>query len=149
MKVKRNARVVAVQVIFQYYFSRSDIKKIITDIESLNEDSLKEQLSNFDKKLFEKIVLGVCKNEKKIQELIEKNLSKNWDYKRLDPTMRAIISLGLYELSYCLETPHKVIINEYVSIANLFFSKVNVGFINGILDNLSKTVRENERNKAY
>ena len=146
MKVKRNARVVAVQVIFQYYFSRSDIKIIIKEIESLNEDSLKERLSNFDKKLFDKIVLGVCKNEKNIQDLIEKNLSENWDYERLDPTMKAIISLGLFELSFCLETPHKVIINEYVSIANLFFSKVNTGFINGILDKLSKTVRENERN---
>ena len=146
MKAKRNARVVAVQVIFQYYFSRSDIKKIIKEIESLNEDSLKERLSNFDKKLFDKIVLGVCKNEKNIQDLIEKNLSENWDYERLDPTMKAIISLGLFELSFCLETPHKVIINEYVSIANLFFSKVNTGFINGILDKLSKTVRENERN---
>ena len=146
MKAKRNARVVAVQVIFQYYFSRSDIKIIIKEIESLNEDSLKERLSNFDKKLFDKIVLGVCKNEKNIQDLIEKNLSENWDYERLDPTMKAIISLGLFELSFCLETPHKVIINEYVSIANLFFSKVNTGFINGILDKLSKTVRENERN---
>ena len=77
MKAKRNARVVAVQVIFQYYFSRSDIKIIIKEIESLNEDSLKERLSNFDKKLFDKIVLGVCKNEKNIQDLIEKNLSEN------------------------------------------------------------------------
>ena len=30
MKVKRNARLAAVQVIFQYYFSKSDIKKIIS-----------------------------------------------------------------------------------------------------------------------
>lgn len=146
MKVKRNARIVAVQVIFQYYFSRSDIKKIIRDFESLNEDSLKEQLNNFDKKLFEKIVLGVCVNEKKIQHLIEKNLSENWLYERVDPTIRAIISLGVFELSFCLEIPHKVIINEYVSIAGLFFNKTNTGFINGILDRLSKTIRKNERN---
>lgn len=146
MKVKRNARVAAVQVIFQYYFSRADIKKIIRDFESLNEDSLKEQLNNFDKKLFEKIVLGVCANEKTIQHLIEKNLSENWLYERVDPTMRAIISLGVFELSFCLEIPHKVIINEYVSIAGLFFNKTNTGFINGILDRLSKTIRKNERN---
>ncbi len=146
MKVKRNARVAAVQVIFQYYFSRSDIKIIIRDFESLNEDSLKEQLNNFDKKLFEKIVFGVCVNEKKIQHLIEKNLSENWLYERVDPTMRAIISLGVFELSFCLEIPHKVIINEYVSIAGLFFNKTNTGFINGILDRLSKTIRQNERN---
>ena len=60
--------------------------------------------------------------------------------------MRAIISLGVFELSFCLEIPHKVIINEYVSIAGLFFNKTNTGFINGILDRLSKTIRKNERN---
>ena len=104
------------------------------------------QKCNFDKKLFEKIVLGVCVNEKKIQYLIEKNLSENWLYERVDPTMRAIISLGVFELSFCLEIPHKVIINEYVSIAGLFFNKTNTGFINGILDSLSKKIRKNERN---
>ena len=84
--------------------------------------------------------------KKKIQHLIEKNLSENWLYERVDPTIRAIISLGVFELSFCLETPHKVIINEYVSIAGLFFNKTNTGFINGILDRLSKTIRKNERN---
>ena len=34
MKVKRNARLAAVQVIFQYYFSQSDINKIISDVNS-------------------------------------------------------------------------------------------------------------------
>ncbi|MBF96594.1 MAG: N utilization substance protein B [Alphaproteobacteria bacterium MarineAlpha9_Bin4] len=146
MKVKRNARLAAVQVIFQYFFSRADIKKIIKDFDGLNEDSLKRQLNNFDKKLFEKIVFGVSINEKKIQCLIEENLSENWIYERLDPTMRAIISLGVFELNFCLKTPYKVIIDEYVSIADLFFNKTNTGFINGILDNICKIIRYNERN---
>ena len=89
MKVKRNARLAAVQVIFQYFFSRADIKKIIKDFDGLNEDSLKRQLNNFDKKLFEKIVFGVSIKEKKIQCLIEENLSENWIYERLDPTSRS------------------------------------------------------------
>ena len=143
MKVKRNARLAAVQVIFQYYFSRSDINQIIGDYKNLNDDCLKKQLNNFDSKLFPKIVLGVCKYEKEIKCLVEKNLSENWLYDRVDPTMRAIISLGVFELNYCLNTPHKVI-DEYVSIAYLF-DKTNTGFVNGILDNLYKIVRKNER----
>ena len=75
--------------------------------------------------LFEKIVLGVCKNQKNIKLFIEENLSENWFYDRVDPTMRSIISLGVYELSYCKNTPHNVIIDEYVSIAGLFFNKTN------------------------
>ena len=79
MKVKRNARLAAVQVIFQYYFSKSDINKIIGDFKNLNEDSLKN-INNFDKKLFQKIVLGVCNNQNKIKLLVEDNLSENWLY---------------------------------------------------------------------
>ena len=48
MKAKRNARVAAVQVIFQYYFSRSNIKKIIYDYQTLNDDLYEEKLSKFD-----------------------------------------------------------------------------------------------------
>ena len=146
MKVKRNARLAAVQVIFQYYFSQSNIKKIISEFGKLNNESLKEKVKKYDEKLFEKIVLGVCNNQEKIRVLIEENLSKNWIYDRVDPTMRSIISLAIFELSFCKNTPHNVILNEYVSIAGLFFNKTNTGFVNGILDNISKTIVENERN---
>lgn len=81
--------------------------------------------------------------------MIESNLSENWIYERVDPTMRAIISLGVFELTFCRNTPHKVIINEYVSIAGLFFDNSNTGFINGILDNLYKKIRINERKLPY
>ena len=74
--------------------------------------------------------MGVCENEKKIKLLIRENLSENWPYDRIDSTITAILSLGIYELSFCKETPHKVIIDEYVSISGLFFSKKNVGFVN-------------------
>ena len=68
MKVKRNARLAAVQVIFQYYFSKTDINKIISDFSKLNEDCFSQKYNN-DKKLFEKIVLGVYKNQNKIKLL--------------------------------------------------------------------------------
>ncbi len=144
MKVRRNARLAAVQVIFQYYFSKSDIKKIIREFSKLNDESFREKFDNCDKKLFEKIVLGVCDNQKKIKSLIEDNLSKSWTYERVDPTMRSIVSLGIFELSFCTNTPHSVIIDEYVSIAGLFFNKTNTGFVNGILDNISKVIIQNE-----
>ena len=146
MIAKRNARLAAVQVIFQYFFSRSNIKKILKDYEALRKDSVENKSIDYDKKLFEKIIMGVYNNEKKIRDLIEKNLSDNWPYDRVDHTMTAIISLGIYELSFCFETPHKVIIDEYVSISGLFFNKKNIGFVNGLLDKLSKLVRDNERN---
>ena len=146
MKAKRNARVAAVQVIFQYYFSRSNINKIICDYQTLNESFYEKKANKFDSKLFEKIIYGVCQNEEEIKLVIEKQLSEEWPLERVDSTMTAILSLGVYELSFCIDTPHKVIIDEYVSISGLFFNKKDIGFVNGLLDNFSKVVRSNERN---
>ncbi len=142
MKVKRNARLAAVQVIFQYYFSKADIENIVEEYHSFDFDHFQKKKSNYDKKLFTKIVSGVSKNEMNIRTLVENNLSDNWNYERIDPTMRSILSLAVYELSFCAKTPHKVIIDEYVTIAGFFFNKLNTGFINGILDNLSKKIRK-------
>ena len=66
MKAKRNARVAAVQVIFQYYFSRSNINKIICDYRTLNEGFYEEKTNKFDSKLFEKIILVYVKMKKKL-----------------------------------------------------------------------------------
>ena len=76
--------------------------------------------------------------------LIEKCLSKEWAIDRVDPTMQAIISLGIYEFVNFPYTPKNVIINEYVSIAKLYFDEGNTGFVNGILDKLGKKLRNKE-----
>ena len=47
MKVKRNARLAAVQVIFQYYFSKTDINKIISDFGKLNNVFRKSMIKSF------------------------------------------------------------------------------------------------------
>ena len=51
MKVKRNARLAAVQVIFQYYFSKTDINKIISDFGKLNTDCFSQK---YDKSFLKK-----------------------------------------------------------------------------------------------
>mgnify|MGYP003346873859 FL=1 len=79
---------------------------------------------------------------KKITKMIECNLSENWLIDRVDLTMKAIISLAIYELMIYENIPLQVIINEYVSIANQYLDKSNTGFINGILDNIAKNIRK-------
>ena len=60
---------------------------------------------------------------------------------RLDLTMMAIISLAIYELMSYENIPLQIIINEYVTISNQYLDKSNTGFINGILDNIAKNIR--------
>lgn len=140
MEVRRNSRVLAVQAIFQYFFSEQDINNIIEEFCKYRIVEKKK----CDKDFFCSLVRGVCKNEDSIKESIKNCLSKKWMISRIDTTMLAIISLGIYELAYCESVPLKVVINEYVSIASLFCSDSNTGFINASLDSLAKTLRNKD-----
>ena len=142
MDSRRNTRKVAVQAVFQFFFSKEDIKKILEEFCNYRIKEFSNYKRRYDIKFLEQIVIGVHKNEDKIIKIIECNLSDNWLVERLDLTMKAIISLAIYELINYKDTPLQVIINEYVSIANQYLDQSNTGFINGILDNIAKNIRK-------
>ncbi|MBJ57580.1 MAG: transcription antitermination factor NusB [Rickettsiales bacterium] len=137
MQARRNSRLAAVQAIFQYYFLKQDI-------ESVMEEFCKYRLiekKNYDIVFFRQLVSGVDEKQETIKKYITNSLSEKWMIERLDYTIQSIISLGIYELISCNSIPLKVVINEYVSISSLYFDDSNIGFVNGVLDNLGKIIR--------
>ena len=142
MEARRNTRRIAVQAVFQFFFSKQDINKILEEFCNYRIKEFKNYKKKYDTNFLKKVVLGVHKNEEKITKIIECNLSENWLIDRVDLTMKAIISLAIYELISYEKIPLQIIINEYVSIANQYLDKRNTGFINGILDNIAKNIRK-------
>lgn len=142
MEIRRNTRKIAVQAVFQFFFSKEDVNKILEEFCNYRIKEFKNYKKKYDTNFLKKVVLGVHKNEEKITKIIECNLSENWLIDRVDLTMKAIISLAIYELISYEKIPLQVIINEYVSIANEYLDKRNTGFINGILDNIAKNIRK-------
>ena len=142
MEAIRNTRKIAVQAVFQFFFSKEDINKILEEFCNYRIKEFKNYKKRYDTDFLKKVVVGVYQNEKKITKIIECNLSENWLIDRVDLTMKAIISLAIYELISYENIPLQVIINEYVSIANQYLDKSNTGFINGILDNIAKNIRK-------
>ena len=142
MEVRRNTRKIAVQAVFQFFFSKEDVNKILEEFCNYRIKEFKNYKKKYDTDFLKKIVVGVHQNEKKITNMIECNLSENWLIDRLDLTMKAIISLAIYELMSYENIPLQVIINEYVSIANQYLDQSNTGFVNAILDNIAKNIRK-------
>ena len=142
MEAKRNTRKIAVQAVFQFFFSKEDVNKILEEFCNHRIKEFRNYKKRYDTDFFKKVVIGVYQNEKKITKMIECNLSENWLIDRVDLTMKAIISLAIYELISYENIPLQVIINEYVSIANQYLDSSNTGFINGILDSIAKNIRE-------
>ena len=142
MEIRRNTRKIAVQAVFQFFFSKEDVNKILEEFCNYRIKEFKNYKKKYDTNFLKKVVVGVHQNEEKITKIIECNLSENWLIDRVDLTMKAIISLAIYELISYEKIPLQVIINEYVSIANQYLDKRNTGFINGILDNIAKNIRK-------
>jgi len=57
---------------------------------------------------------------------------------QLDPTERACLRLGCFELNECIDVPCRVVINEYVNLAKRFGAKDSYRYINGVLDRVAR-----------
>jgi N utilization substance protein B len=68
-------------------------------------------------------------------------LAKGWPLKRIETVLRAVLRAGAYELDKRRDIPARVIISEYVDVANAFVEKDETGMVNAILDQIAKQLR--------
>jgi len=123
------------------YFSNNDIDVLINSYVVNYLPSILEELKlkDLDYELFNTIIKGVCKNIFKIDEIISKKLSKNWSIDRLSETEKSVLRLATYELLFESKFKKLTLINEYISIIEVFGG--NPDFANGILENISKEIK--------
>ncbi len=147
MRSRTNARMAAVQATFQLNFTTDTLSKVMDDFSSFHfkETRNSGKKETVDIKFFKLIVYGVFNKKEIIKDIISKGLNKNWKLKRIDPTMYALLELGIYELLYMDSIPKEIVLDEYVSIASNFFDNTQVGFVNGFLDNLPKKINDDEK----
>ena len=96
------------------------------------------------KKFIKDVVLGTIERIELINEAI-KNLEKNFNLNNLDDIFKIIIQCATFELLYKPNLSRKIIIKEYLNVSNYFLNNSQTKYLNAILDNLSKTLK-NERN---
>jgi transcription antitermination protein NusB len=91
----------------------------------------------FVKILFRKAVL----HSKKCSELIDKNTT-NWEVDRIALMDILVMQLAITEILEFPEIPVKVTLNEYIEIAKYYCTSKSSTFVNGILDNIVKEIRD-------
>tara|TARA_Y100001970_G_scaffold44917_1_gene56186 strand:+ start:389 stop:790 length:402 start_codon:yes stop_codon:yes gene_type:complete len=96
------------------------------------------------KKFIKDVVLGTIERIELINVAI-KNLEKNFNLNNLDDIFKIIIQCATFELLYKPNLSRKIIIKEYLNVSNYFLNNSQTKYLNAILDNLSKTLK-NERN---
>ena len=77
-------------------------------------------------------------NSERIENSI-RTYSDNWSYERIGKVELITLTLGISELIMDL-SPTKVIISEWVKLADKHSSSQSAKFVNGILDKLSEEI---------
>ncbi len=133
---RRNARQYALQAMYQWQISGTAIKEI--ELEFLIHH-IKEKT---DLEFFKELIHGITKNTEELDNLMAPFLSRPMN--ELDPIELAILRLSIYELAKRLDVPYRVAINEALELTKKFGSAEGYKFVNGILDQVARSVRTAE-----
>ena len=118
------------------------VQKIYNSL--LNPDAEIEFPKNQFKKFIKDVVLGTLERSDLIEETIKQNLKDDIDLKKTDKLLKIILFAAVFELLFKHNNPKKVIINEYLLASEYFLEKVQIGYLNAILDKIAKVIRKDE-----
>jgi N utilization substance protein B len=140
------ARLAAVQALYQMDLSGATLPEVLAEFESfrLGKEIDGNQYRNADAVFFRELVGGVVRDQLTLDPAIHAALSPGWPLPRIDATLRAILRSGAYELKHRSDIPARVVITEYVDVANAFFENEAAAMVNGVLDRLAHQFRPAE-----
>ena len=96
------------------------------------------------KKLIKDIVTGTLERAELLEETINSHLRDDINLKKTDKLLKIILFAALFELMFKHKTPKKVIIAEYLVASEYFLEKIQIGYLNAILDKIAKILRKDE-----
>ena len=110
----------------------------------MNPDALIEYPKSQYKKFIKDVVTGTLERSDLIEEQIKSFLVNDINLVRTDKLLKIILFAAIFELMFKHNTPKKVIINEYLLASEHFLEKIQIGYLNAILDKISKELRKDD-----
>ena len=129
-EIRLNPRVIVVQKLYGHH---------------LNKDSELIFPKHRYKKFIKDVVNGTIERKELIQDLMNKELKDDINENRTELMIKLMIMAAIYEFMYMHKTPVKVIITEYLRVSDFFIQSSKKGFLNAILDKVSKVSRVKNR----
>ena len=96
------------------------------------------------KKFIKDVVNGTLERSELIEEKIIQYLNNDINLKKTDKLLKIILFAAVFELLFKHNNPKKVIISEYLLASEYFLEKVQIGYLNAILDKISNDIRKEE-----
>lgn len=142
------ARLTAVQALYQLAMSGGTTEEIINQFGAIEPngraDDGDEAMAEADKALFAELVRGTSEKMAMVDEMVSSCLDDSWPVERMEVLLRAILRCGAYELFSRPSVPARVVISEYVRVADAFFESKEPALVNAVLDKLARVLRPEE-----
>ena len=110
----------------------------------MNPDSIIDYPKSQYKKFIKDVVTGTLERSEFIEETINLHLSNDINLSKTDKLLKIILFAAVFELMFKHTTPIKVIINEYLLASEHFLEKIQIGYLNAILDKIAKELRKGD-----
>lgn len=129
MKIRRQARILALQALFEVDSVDHPVERVLT--QRLEDKPLPADGEAFARAL----VLGVLDHKSELDRTIT-TIATDWPLEQMAIVDRNILRIAIHEITLDEQTPTKVAINEAVELAKLFGSESSRRFVNGVLGTL-------------
>lgn len=133
---RRVARSLAMQALYQWHMAGQSLNEIEAQFRVDND------FAGVDGAYFHELLTGVARNKTEVDGHIVPHLDRPLE--ELDPVELAILRLSTYELSYRVDVPYRVVINEGIELAKTYGATDGHKFVNGVLDKLAPALRAAE-----
>ena len=139
--IKSFQRLLVVQALYELSInenrSQTPIKEIFANI--VEQSDYKKKMDNSNLKFAVKIYEGVIENLDNINKILKASISKKVKVNTMDKLLISIFRSAIYEIIFIDNVTKKIVISEYLLIANRFFGNNETALINGVLDNLQNS----------
>tara|TARA_B100000945_G_scaffold42539_1_gene28802 strand:+ start:1028 stop:1429 length:402 start_codon:yes stop_codon:yes gene_type:complete len=125
--INKNPRIIIVQKLYSYF---------------LNKDSKILFPKHKYRKFIKDTVSGTIEREELLLENLNIILKNEFNPTRTDLILKLMILSATFELMFSHKTPIKVVVSEYIKISDFFLETAHKGYLNAILDKVSKKVRK-------
>jgi len=122
----QNPRVIVVQKLYGHH---------------LNKDTEITFSKHRYKKFIKDVVNGTIERKELIQNFMDKELKEHINENITELMIKLMIMAAIYEFMFLHKIPIKVVISEYLKVADFFVQESQKAFLNAILEKVSKVSR--------
>lgn len=142
-QMRSAARLYAVQALFQMEAAGLSADRVAREFENFRFGAVydDDEMAEGDPVLFRDLLDSVVTWQARIDQATDRALVAKWPIDRIDPVLRALFRAAGAEL-VLTGTPPKVVINEFVDVAQAFFPDgKEPKFVNAVLDHMARDLR--------